>query len=204
MMNYIWVGLVVISVITAAFKGTMDLVLNSIFEFAQTAVEISLGLIGTMTFFCGLMAVMEKAGLCKLLAKIIAPVMAKLFPEVPRDHPAMSGMALWMAANMLGIGNAATPFGLKAMSELQRLNPTKDIATDAQCMMLAIGTTSVTLIPTTVMGLRASVQVDGAAEIIVPVIIATTISTLVGIICTLIFKNFKIWKWENVLEKERL
>lgn len=202
MMNYIWVGLVVISVITAAFNGTMDLVLNSIFEFAQTAVEISLGLIGTMAFFCGLMAVMEKAGLCNALSKIIAPVMTKLFPDVPRDHPAMSGMALWIAANMLGIGNAATPFGLKAINELQKLNPSKDIATDAQCMMLAIGTTSVTLIPTTVLGLRASVQAEGAAEVLVPIIMATTISTIIGIFFSLTFKNFKRWKWENVLENE--
>ena len=114
----------------------------------------------------------------------------------------MSGMALWMAANMLGIGNAATPFGLKAMAELQTLNPTKDIATNAQCMMLAIGTTSVTLLPATVLSLRASVQTEGAAEIIVPVIIATTISTVVGIFFTFLFQKMKRWKWENIIERE--
>lgn len=114
----------------------------------------------------------------------------------------MSAMALWIAANMLGIGNAATPFGLKAMRELQTLNPTKGIATNAQCMMLAIGTTSVTLLPVTVLGLRAAVQTEGAAEIIVPVIIATTISTVVGITFTIIFQKTKRWKWENVIEKE--
>ena len=158
MMNYIWVGLVVIAVIAGAFTGTMEGVLNNIFDFANTAVEISLGLIGIMAFFCGLMKVMQEAGICDKLAKGIAPVMTKLFPEVPKDHPAMSAMALWIAANMLGIGNAATPFGLKAMRELQTLNPTKSIATNAQCMMLAIGTTSVTLLPVTVLGLRAAVQ----------------------------------------------
>ena len=115
MMNYIWVGLVVIAVIAGAFTGTMEGVLNNIFDFANTAVEISLGLIGIMAFFCGLMKVMQEAGICDKLAKGIAPVMTKLFPEVPKDHPAMSAMALWIAANMLGIGNAATPFGLKAM-----------------------------------------------------------------------------------------
>ena len=202
MMNYIWVGLVVIAVIAGAFTGTMEGVLNNIFDFANTAVEIALGLIGIMAFFCGLMKVMQEAGICDKLAKGIAPVMTKLFPEVPKDHPAMSAMALWIAANMLGIGNAATPFGLKAMRELQTLNPTKSIATNAQCMMLAIGTTSVTLLPVTVLGLRAAVQSDGAAEIIVPVIIATTISTVVGIVCTLIFQKTKRWKWENVIEKE--
>ncbi len=202
MMNYIWVGLVVIAVAAGAVTGTMDAVLNNIFDFASTAVDIAFGLIGIMAFFCGLMKVMQEAGICDKLAKVIAPIMTKLFPEVPKDHPAMSAMALWIAANMLGIGNAATPFGLKAMRELQTLNPTKSIATNAQCMMLAIGTTSVTLLPVTVLGLRAAVQTEGAAEIIVPVIIATTISTVVGIVFTLIFQKTKRWKWENVIEKE--
>lgn len=202
MMNYIWVGLVVIAVIAGGVTGTMEDVLNNIFDFAGTAVEIALGLIGIMAFFCGLMKVMEVSGLCDKLSKVIAPVMTKLFPDVPKDHPAMSTMALWMAANMLGIGNAATPFGLKAMQDLQTLNPTKGVATNAQCMMLAIGTTSVTLLPATVLGLRAAVQTAGAAEIIVPVIIATTISTIVGIFFTWLFGKTKRWKWENVIEKE--
>lgn len=202
MMNYIWVGLVVIAVIGGAITGTMEAVLNNIFDFAQTAVDISLGLIGIMTFFCGLMKVMEDAGLCEKLGKVIAPVMRKLFPEVPADHPAQSSMALYFAANILGIGNAATPFGLKAMRDLQTLNPTKGIATNAQCMLMAVATTSITLIPVTAMGLRAAVQTEGAAEIIAPVIIATTISTITGIVCTLIFQKTKRWKFENIVEKE--
>ena len=202
MMNYIWVGLVVIAVVVGGFTGNIQAVLDNIFSFAQTAVDISFGLIGIMAFFCGLMNVMEKAGLCEKLGKVIAPVMRKLFPEVPADHPANSAMALYFAANILGIGNAATPFGLKAMQELQSLNPTKDIATNAQCMLMAISTTSITLIPVTAIGLRSAVQVEGAAEIIAPVIIATTISTVVGIVCTLIFQNFKGWKWENVIAAE--
>ena len=202
MMNYIWVGLVVIAVVVGGATGNIQAVLNNIFDFAQTAVDISFGLIGIMAFFCGLMNVMEKAGLCEKLGKVIAPVMRKLFPEVPADHPANSAMALYFAANILGIGNAATPFGLKAMQELQSLNPTKDIATNAQCMLMAISTTSITLIPVTAIGLRSSIQVEGAAEIIAPVIIATTISTVVGIVCTLIFQNFKGWKWENVIAAE--
>ena len=136
MMNYIWVGLVVIAVIAGGVTGTMEDVLNNIFSFAEEAVNICLGLIGIMAFFCGLMKVMEKGGICDMIAKALAPIMTRLFPEVPKDHPAMSAMVLWMAANMLGIGNAATPFGLKAMQELQTLNPTKDIATNAQCLSL--------------------------------------------------------------------
>lgn len=201
-MNYIWVGLVVIAVVVGGFTGNINAVLDNIFSFADVAVEIALGLIGIMAFFCGLMNVMDKAGLCEKLGKAISPVMRKLFPEVPADHPANSAMALYFAANILGIGNAATPFGLKAMQELQTLNPTKDIATNAQCMLMAISTTSITLIPVTAIGLRSAVQVEGAAEIIAPVIIATTISTVVGIVCTLIFQNFKGWKWENVIAAE--
>ena len=202
MMNYIWVGLVVIAVVVGGLTGNIQAVLDSIFSFAETAVDIAFGLIGIMAFFCGLMNVMEKAGLCEKLGILIAPVMRKLFPEVPADHPANSAMALYFAANILGIGNAATPFGLKAMAELQSLNPTKDIATNAQCMLMAISTTSITLVPVTCIGLRSAVQVEGAAEIIAPVIIATTISTVVGITMSLIFQNFKGWKWENVIAAE--
>lgn len=201
MMNYIWVGLVVIATVVGGITGTMEAVMNNIVDFAQTAVDICLGLIGIMTFFCGLMNVMEKAGLCEKLGNLIAPVMRKLFPEVPADHPAQSAMALYFAANILGIGNAATPFGLKAMQELQTLNPTKDIATNAQCMLMAISTTSITLIPVTAIGLRAAVQTAGAAEIIAPVIIATTISTVVGVTCTVIFEKLPRWRWENCIEK---
>jgi spore maturation protein A len=201
MMNYIWVGLVVIATVVGGITGTMEAVMNNIVDFAQTAVDICLGLIGIMTFFCGLMNVMEKAGLCEKLGNLIAPVMRKLFPEVPSDHPAQSAMALYFAANILGIGNAATPFGLKAMQELQTLNPTKDIATNAQCMLMAISTTSITLIPVTAIGLRSGIQTEGAAEIIAPVIIATTISTIVGVVCTIIFEKLPRWRWENVVEK---
>ena len=202
MMNYIWVALVVIAVVFGGITDNIQGVLDNIFAFADTAVEIALGLIGIMAFFCGLMNVMEKAGLCEALGRVIAPVMRKLFPEVPADHPANSAMALYFAANILGIGNAATPFGLKAMQELQTLNPTKGIATNAQCMLMAISTTSITLIPVTAIGLRAAVQTAGAAEIIAPVIIATTISTVVGVTCTVIFEKLPRWKWENIIEKE--
>lgn len=203
MMNYIWVGLVVIAVIAGIATGNVSAVQDAIFSFADTAVEIVIGLIGIMVFFTGLMSVMEKAGLCEKLGKAIAPVMKYLFPDVPADHPAMSDMALYFAANILGIGNAATPFGLKAMADLQTLNKTKHIATDAQCMLLAIATTSITLLPVTAIGLRAAVQVEGAAEIVGPVILATTISTVTGITATLILKNVGNYKLENAIEKER-
>lgn len=202
MMNYLFAAFMIIGVVAGGVTGTMDAVLQNIFDFAKTGVDIALGLIGVMTFFCGLMKVMEDAGLCEKLGKVIAPVMRLLFPEVPADHPANSAMALYFAANILGIGDAATPFGLKAMQELQTLNKTKNIATDAQCMMMAVSTTSITVLPTTAIGLRAAVQAEGAAEIIVPTIIATTISTIVGVACAIIFSKTKRWKLENVIAKE--
>ena len=202
MMNYLFAAFMIIGVVAGGITGTMDAVLQNIFDFAQTGVDIALGLIGIMTFFCGLMKVMEDSGLCEKIGKAIAPLMRLLFPEVPADHPANSAMALYFAANILGIGDAATPFGLKAMQELQTLNKTKNIATDAQCMLMAISTTSITLLPTTAIGIRASIQAEGAAEIIVPTIIATTISTVVGVICSLLFQKTKRWKLENVIERE--
>lgn len=202
MMNYLFAAFMIIGVVAGGITGTMDAVLQNIFDFAQTGVDIALSLIGIMTFFCGLMKVMEDSGLCEKIGKAIAPLMRLLFPEVPADHPANSAMALYFAANILGIGDAATPFGLKAMQELQTLNKTKNIATDAQCMLMAISTTSITLLPTTAIGIRAAIQAEGAAEIIVPTIIATTISTIVGVTCSLIFQKTKRWKLENVIERE--
>lgn len=202
MMNYLFAAFMIIGVVAGAVTGTMDVVLQNIFDFAQAGVDIALGLIGTMAFFCGLMKVMEDSGMSEALGKAIALLMRKLFPEVPADHPANSAMALYFAANILGIGDAATPFGLKAMQELQTLNPTKGIATNAQCMLMAISTTSITVLPVTVISIRASIQAAGAAEIIVPTIIATTISTIVGITMSLILQRTKGWKFENVIAKE--
>lgn len=203
MMNYIWVGFVAISVIAGIATGNITAVQEALFSFANVAVEIVVGLVGVMTFFTGFMALMEKAGLCEKLGRAISPVMRLLFPDVLAEHPAMSSMALYFAANILGIGNAATPFGLKAMSDLQTLNKTKNIATDAQCMLLAISTTSITLIPVTVLALRSSIQVEGSAEVVGPIMLATTISTVVGIGVTLLLKNTKKYKLENIIERER-
>ncbi len=203
MINYIWVGLVVIAVVFGTLTGNIEAVQGAIFDFASTAVDIVIGLVGVMVFFTGLMNVMEKAGLCEKLGKAIGPVMRLLFPDVPVDHPAMSSMALYFAANILGIGNAATPFGLKAMADLQTLNKTKHIATDAQCMILAISTTSITLLPVTILGLRAAVSTEGVTEVVGPIILATTISTVVGVAATLILKKTSVFKLENVIAKER-
>ncbi len=203
MMNYIWTGMVAIAVIAGIVTGNITAVQEALFSFANVAVEIVIGLIGVMVFFTGLMSVMKEAGLCEKLGRVLGPVMTKLFPEVPADHPAMSSMALYFAANILGIGNAATPFGLKAMADLQTLNKTKNIATDAQCMLLAISTTSVTLIPVSMIAIRSSVQVSGATEVLGPVILATTISTIVGVVATILLGKTKRFKLENIIAKEK-
>ncbi len=201
-MNYLWAGFIVIAVIAGAITGTMNDVLENIFDFAQTGVDIALSLIGIMTFFTGLMRVMQKAGLTDKLAHVISPLFRKLFPDIPEDHPVNGTITLYLAANMLGIGNAATPFGLKAMQELQTLNKTKNISTEAQTMLLALSTTSVMLIPTVVIGLRAGVQSEGAAEVIAPVIIATTISSIVGVTTNILLGKTKRWNYEKTIERE--
>jgi len=203
MMNYIWVGLVVIAVIFGAITGSLADVQGAIFDFAMSAVEIVFELIGILCFFSGLMAVAEKAGLTEKLGQLLKPVMTRLFPGIPADHPAMSGIVMNMAANIMGLGNAATPFGLKAMSDMQRLNPHKEIATDDMVMFLAINTSSVTLIPTTVIGLRAAAGSANAAEVVGPIILATIISTATAIICATIFKKVSFWKLDNFVAKEK-
>ncbi len=202
MIHFIWVGLVAIAVVAGIFTGNIVAVQDALFNFAGIAVDIVIGLVGVMVFFTGFMALMEKAGLCEKLGKFIGPVMRVLFPDVPAEHPAMSSMALYFAANILGIGNAATPFGLKAMADLQTLNKTKNIATDAQCMLLAISTTSITLIPVTVLALRSAIQVEGSTEVVGPVILATTISTVVGIGATLLLNKTKKYNLENIIARE--
>jgi spore maturation protein SpmA len=181
MMNAIWLGLVVASIITAAFTGTMEAVSNASIESAKSAVTLALGLIGVMAFWLGLMRVVQEGGLLHALARALRPLMARLFPDVPPDHPAMSAMIMNIATNMLGLGNAATPFGIKAMMELNRLNPVPGVATDAMVLFLAINTSNVALAPLGVIALRASLGSANAAGIWLPTLFATSCSTLVAI-----------------------
>ena len=160
MLNYIWFGMMAISVVAAIFTGRIDAVTEAAINMSKTAVEISIGLIGIMALWLGIMKIAEESGLIKIIARGLRPITIRLFPDVPADHPAIGSIVLNMAANMLGLGNAATPLGLKAMEELQELNPKKDTATNAMVMFLAINTSSVQLIvPATVvalMGVAAS------------------------------------------------
>lgn len=203
MMNYIWVALVAIALIAGAITGNIAAVQDAVFSFSDTAVEIVIGLVGVMVFWMGLMKVAEEAGLTEKLGRVIRPIMKRLFPDVPEDHPAMSSMVMNMAANMLGLGNAATPFGLKAMKDLQTLNKTKDVATDSMVMFLAINTSSVTLIPATILALRSAAGSENPTEVVGPIILATTISTITAICAAKLLSKTKGWKLENVIENER-
>ncbi|MFC1557298.1 nucleoside recognition domain-containing protein [candidate division KSB1 bacterium] len=194
MINIIWLLLIVIAVATGAVTGNMQSVTNGAFDGAKLAVEIAIGLIGVMALFLGLMKIAEEAGFVQFLARLVRPVMTRLFPDVPADHPAMGAMLLNMSANALGLGNAATPLGLKAMKELQSLNPYKDQASNAMATFLAINTSDVTIIPATVIGIRSSAGSMNSAEIIGTTIIATICSTTAAIIAAKTLQRMRAFR----------
>jgi spore maturation protein SpmA len=181
-LNAIFIGLILGSVAVAAFTGSMPAVNAALIESAKSAVTIALGLIGMMALWLGFMRVLRDAGLMHSIARALSPVMRRLFPDVPADHPAMGAMIMNMAANMLGLGNAATPFGLKAMQELDRLNRHKGVATNAMALFLAINTSGVAVMPLGVIAIRASLGSENAAGIFLPSVLATMCSTLVAVL----------------------
>ena len=183
-LNVIWLFLIVSATVVAAYKGKMAALTEASFTAAESAVTLAIGLIGAMALWLGIMKVAESAGMMRFIARLIRPVMSRLFPEIPANHPAMSAMVMNMAANALGLGNAATPMGLKAMAELNKLNPSPGTATPAMCLFLAINTSSVTLLPLGVITVRASAGATNPAAILLPSIIATIISTAVAIIAS--------------------
>lgn len=168
----------------------MQALTTGLIESAGSAVTLVLGMIGVMTFFLGLMKIVERGGLLVILAKLIRPLMTRIFPEVPGDHPAMGAMIMNFSANMMGLGNAATPFGLRAMEELDKLNPNKGVATNAMVMFLAINTSSLALLPTGVVALRASLGSADPAAIIPTTLFATVCSTTMAIIAVLALQRF--------------
>jgi spore maturation protein A len=180
-MGVIWTVLLVAAVVAAAATGRMADLTGAAAESAGKAVTVSLGLVGVMTLWLGLMRVAEEAGLVELLARAVRPVLRRLFPEVPAGHPAMGPMVMNVAANMLGLGNAATPFGVRAMQELETLNPSKGTATDAQALFCAINTASLQLVPATVIALRAGAGSKAPHEIIVATLLASACGVVVAV-----------------------
>jgi spore maturation protein A len=193
-LNYIWALLILGGVLFAAVNGTMAESTQAVIEAAKDAVELAIGLIGIMAFWLGLMRLAERAGLVHLLSKLLRPVLRPLFPEIPSGDPAFGAIIANFAANILGLGNSATALGLKAMQELDRLNPNKKTATNAMCTFLAINTSSVTLVPATVIAIRASAGSAQPAEIIGTVIAATGISTIVAIIAVKTLSKLPVFK----------
>jgi len=189
-MKIVWLLLIGAAVIAGAVTGRMADVSNAMFSSATTAIELAIGLVGGMTLFLGLMRVAEDAGLVKVLARALRPVFRFLFPDVPRDHPALGAMAMNFGANMLGLGDAATPFGIKAMEELQKLNPDKDTATDAMCMFVTLHSSSLQLIPVMVISLRAAAGSKNPSETIVATIFATVASMIVAIAISRMFARW--------------
>jgi len=173
---------------------------SGVFDSVKFAVTLAIGLVGIMSLWLGLMKIAEKSGLINIVAKAVKPVMIRLFPEVPPDHPAMGSIVMAIAASVLGLGNSATPLGLKAMQELQTLNKVKDTASNAMCMLMAMSTSSVTLIPATIIGIRAAANSSNASEIIAPVILATGISTTVAIVMTKILEKLPRYRYPETGE----
>ena len=198
MLNYIWFGLMAVALIVAAFNGTADGVTKGAIDSAKTAVEIALGLIGIMTLWLGIMRVAEAAGLVSLLGRALRPVLRWLFPEVPPEHPASGAIVMSVAANTLGLNNAATPFGIKAMEELQTLNAEKETATNPMVTFMAINTAGVQLIPTTMIGVLVAAGSRNPTVIIATSIMATFIGTVAAVLAAKLLQRF--WPQQEAAE----
>lgn len=181
MINYIWMFLTIIGLIFAMVNGTVEEVNKAIFEGAKAAVTLCFGLISVLVFWLGIMNIARESGLLDKLSVLFRPLITRLFPDVPPHHPALGYILSNMMANMFGLGNAATPLGIKAMKELQKLNGKKDTASRSMITFLAINTASLTLIPTTVLAIRMNYDSAQPAEIVVPTLIASFISLLSAI-----------------------
>lgn len=182
MLNAIWVGLMVLGVFFAVIQGRVDAVTETAMTSAQKAVETLGGLLGIMVLWLGLARIAEDAGLVQALGRLVQPLLRRLFPGIPKGHPAIGAITMNVSANMLGLGSAATPFGLKAMQHLQELNGRRDTASDSMITFLVLNTSSVTLVPAVVIGLRAQYGSANPAEIMGTTLIATLCSSTVGLL----------------------
>lgn len=199
-LNYIWVffflSAFVIALVRLIFFGDTEIfpaLMNSTFVNAKTGFEISLGLTGVMTLWLGLMKVGEKGGMVAILSKIVGPFFRKLFPDIPANHPVNGSIMMNLAANMLGLDNAATPMGLKAMTQLQELNPKKDTASNSMIMFLVLNTSGLTLIPISVMVYRAQLGAADPSDIFLPILLSTFFSTIAGIIAVSLYQRINLF-----------
>jgi spore maturation protein SpmA len=198
-LNYIWIAFFLIAFVFALFQwifmGNMDifpLLTQATFDNAKLGFEISLWLTGVMSLWLGIMKIGEKGGMVAILAKITSPLFSRLFPEVPKNHPAMGAMLMNISANMLGLDNAATPLGLKAMHSLQELNPKKDTASNAQIMFLVLNTSGLTIIPISIMVYRSQLGAADPSDVFIPILLTTFFSTLSGLIAVSIVQKINL------------
>ena len=198
-LNYIWIAFFIIAFVIAlvklVFLGDFEVfpaMMDSTFSSSKTAFEISLGLTGVLSLWLGIMKIGEKGGIVNVLARVLSPVFVKLFPDIPKGHPVTGSIFMNIAANMLGLDNAATPLGLKAMEQLQELNPKKDTATNPMIMFLVLNTSGLTLIPISIMVYRAQMGAAQPTDIFIPILLATFFSTLAGIIITSLYQKINL------------
>ena len=182
MMNYIWVGMVLFSLVCAAFTGKLDATMQAGFNGANQAITVVLGFVGVMSLWTGLMRVAERSGLTRVFARVVRPLGRLIFPRLDPQSPAFSAISMNMVANMLGLANAATPLGLKAMQELEKRSRTPGKASDEMCAFVVLNTASIQLIPSTLIGIRASMGSAAPAEIILPVWLVSIAAATVGIV----------------------
>jgi spore maturation protein SpmA len=198
-LNYIWIAFFVIAFVIALIKliflgdtSVFPAIMDSTFSTAKTAFEISLGLTGVLSLWLGIMKIGEKGGVVNFLARLLGPLFAKLFPEIPKNHPVVGNIFMNLSANMLGLDNAATPLGLKAMEGLQELNPKKDTASNSMVMFLVLNTSGLTLIPVSILVYRAQQNAAQPTDVFLPILLATFVSTLVGIIVTSLYQRINL------------
>jgi len=199
-LNYIWIAFFVIAFVVAlvklVFMGDMDVfpaMMNSTFDNAKTAFEISLGLTGVLSLWLGIMKIGEKGGVINAFSRLLSPVFVKLFPDIPKGHPATGSIFMNIAANMLGLDNAATPLGLKAMEQLQTLNPAKDTASNPMIMFLVLNTSGLTIIPVSILVYRAQMGAAQPTDVFIPILLATFFSTLAGVVVTSLYQKINLF-----------
>ena len=193
MLNYVWLSLMAIAIVAGAINGKLPEVTQAAFELAKTSVNIAFGLIGIMALWLGILKIAEQSGLDKVLATLIRPISKRLFPDIPEDHPAIASILLNLSANWLGLSNAATPFGLKAMEDLQNLNENKEVASNSMVTFLALNTAAITFIPATILGVRISLGSSGPQDIIGTTIVAGMCATITGVVAAKLLQRLPVF-----------
>lgn len=195
MLNYIWMGLLLVGFAVGIINGRIDEVTKAAMDSAQSAVTVCISLLGVMCLWTGLMKVAEKSGLVAGIGRLVRPVMTFLYPDIPKNHPALGAIVMNLVANFLGLGNAATPLGIKAMSQLQSLNKDKKTATDSMCMFLVMNTAAIQLVPASIIALRTAEGSKKPAEIIVCIWMVSLCATIMGVIAAKLLS--RVWNEEK-------